>query len=381
MSSFRQGRRRWERCPMETRLEIALAASARDWPDRLHRHVLDHGGARVSGRLLGAAQCFESRYSVLFVDDVCSFLSPRLVALVREQGRVVIGVYDPADGPDAKRRLLECGISDVIESDATPDEFVRMAEAAVEVATPARANPSRRRRGRAVAVAGVVPGVGATEIAVGISWGAAVELRSILVDLDPAWPSVSPRLDLRPHPNLFSLVDVALHQGDVADVVETTAGPDVVPGSPWLRDGSRIPAYEVAMAVGALAEVYPLVVADVGAMSDVLPEVLREFDSLVLVASGDPVGVARLVKAAPQVHRMVGQASLLVVANRCLPGRFHVGEVRSEVASAFPDVPVVTIPADDRVARAAWDGVVVSSGRFARAMQRISQIVVESVSS
>ena len=109
------------------------------------------------------------------------------------------------------------------------------------------------------------------------------------------------------------------------------------------------------------------------------PEVLREFDSVVLVASGDPVGVTRLLKSAPQLKRMVGRASLLIVANRCLPGRFHRGELRSEVGSAFPDVPILTIPSDERVARAAWDGGVVSSGRFARAMRRISRIVVESV--
>jgi MinD-like ATPase involved in chromosome partitioning or flagellar assembly len=364
---------------MESRLEIALAASAREWPDRLHRHVLDHGGARVSGRLLGGAQCLETQYAVLFVDDVCSFLSPRLVALVREQGRVVVGVYDPADGPDAKRRLLECGISDVIESAATPDEFLRMAGSAVQVAAPARSDSVGRRRGRAVAVAGVLPGVGATEIAVGISWGAAAKVATVLVDLDPVWPGVSQRLDAAPHPNLYSLVDVALHQGDIADVVETTFGPDLVPGVPWLRDGTRIPAYEVTMAVGALVEVYPLVVGDLGPVSDLLPEVLREFDSLVVVATGDPVGVTRLLKAAPQVNRMAGDVSILVVANRCLPGRFHHSEVRAEVSAAFPGLPVATLPADDRVARSSWDGVAITSGRFGRAMRGISRIVIDSV--
>ena len=100
--------------------DVAFAASARDWPDRIHRHMLDHGGARVVARLMGSEQVLASRFDVLLIDDICSFLTPRLVSLVKERGSGVLGVFDPGDGPDAKRRLLECGISDVIESGAEP---------------------------------------------------------------------------------------------------------------------------------------------------------------------------------------------------------------------------------------------------------------------
>ena len=57
--------------------ELALAASARGWPDQLHRFLLDHGGGRVLARVMGPEQAAHDAYEVLLIDDVCSFLTPR----------------------------------------------------------------------------------------------------------------------------------------------------------------------------------------------------------------------------------------------------------------------------------------------------------------
>ena len=62
--------------------DIALAASARDWPDRLHRFLLDHGGGRVVDRIMTPDQATGSSFDVLLIDDVCSFLTPRLVSVL-----------------------------------------------------------------------------------------------------------------------------------------------------------------------------------------------------------------------------------------------------------------------------------------------------------
>ena len=78
--------------------DIALAASAREWPDRLHRFLLDHGGGRIVDRVMGADQAASTSFDVLLIDDVCSFLTPRLVAVVKQAGAEVIGVYMPEIG-------------------------------------------------------------------------------------------------------------------------------------------------------------------------------------------------------------------------------------------------------------------------------------------
>ena len=116
--------------------DIALAASAREWPDRLHRHLLEHGGGRVVARVMGPEQTVEATFDALLIDDVCSFLTPRLVSVIKKSGAEVVGVFSPTDGSDAKRRLLECGISDVIETDAAPEEYLEKVMAALAHRVP-----------------------------------------------------------------------------------------------------------------------------------------------------------------------------------------------------------------------------------------------------
>lgn len=366
---------------MRPALDIALAASARAWPDRVHRHVLDHGGARVTGRLMGATQCLETAYDVLFVDDVCSFLSPRLVSMLREDGRVVVGVYERDDGPDAKRRLLECGISDVIEADASPDEFLARAFASVEIATllPPRPAP-HPDRGRVVGVAGVTTGTGATEVAVGLGFRLVRRVESVLVDLDPDWPSVAQRLDMAPHPNLLTLVDLVLHEGEVGDAMSPVEGLGVVGGAGWRGERASVPPYEVGMAIDALRAVSQVVIGDLGVLGRVFDEIMDRVDALVVVARGDPVGVTRLMREAPHIRHRAETTPTAVVVNMCPRRRYHRGEIADEVVSALSTIPVVLVPRDRRVEAAGWEGVPAHGGRFAREVGRMADLVAGWVS-
>ena len=190
--------------------DIALAASAREWPDRLHRHLLDHGGGRVTGRIMGPEQAADAEYDVLLIDDICSFLTPRLVSAVKERGAEVIGVFLPADGSDAKRRLLECGISDVIETQASAEEFVEHARAAIahrvvvdDEAPAARATPFT------IGITGAAGGVGISELAVNLSSLVGDRVAVSLIDADPKFPSLAQRLGAPLHPNIRSVLDQA----------------------------------------------------------------------------------------------------------------------------------------------------------------------------
>lgn len=360
-------------------LDLAIAASARSWPDRLHRHVLDHGGARVVGRVLDAAQAQEGGFHILLIDDVCSFLSPRLVAVLRREGRHVIGVFDRDDGSDAKRRLLECGIADVIESDATADEFLAQATTLAATALPVRHRVADAHRGRTIGVVGLTSGVGATEVAVGLAWQLAGRIDTVLVDLDSRWPSVAQRLDLAPHPNLLTLVDAVVH-GQPYDGAESSLGKlRVVPGASqpgW----QGIPRHEVDMAIDALSSICRVLVADMGS-ADQLPDgALDGVDSVVLVISGDPVGVTRLMRDAGRWVGLAESGSLAVVANRTPSRRFHRSELSDELTAAVGDAPVITIPHDDGVVAGSWTGVPAATGKFGRAMSRMAGLVAEVVS-
>jgi len=361
--------------------DIALAASARDWPDRFHRYLLDHGGARVVSRVLGAEQATAASYEALFIDDVCSFLTPRLVATLRAAGVEVIGVFDPGDGSDAKRRLLECGISDVIESDAEAEEMLHLARAAIGHHSPSAGSaPSPSRLGWTIGITGATPGVGATEVAIGLAASAAADLGVALLDFDPYWPSVAPRLDLPLHPNVRTAIDFALHQPDqLSRALHRLGRLTVVGGVADKGAAAPISHVEAEVLLEALAGMVELVVVDLGPLDRALRPLVSRFDTLAVVGSGDPVGVTRMLRTVETATEIASETAVVLVANK-VPGRpFHHAEIRTELAGAWPGLPVLTLPEDSGLTRAAWEGRASRRGSFSKAIGRAAALITESV--
>jgi MinD-like ATPase involved in chromosome partitioning or flagellar assembly len=360
--------------------DIALAASAREWPDRLHRFLLDHGGGRIVDRVMAHDQALSSSYDVLLIDDICSFLTPRLVALLKQSGVEVVGVYVPEDGPDAKRRLLECGISDVIETEAAPEEFIeKIASTIAHRVIPDAANPATTSV-LSIGVTGASEGVGITETSVALARSLAGSTPTVLVDMDPVWPSVAQRLDLPVHPNIRTALDHALHRVDrLSDAVHVVDELMVVGGR---ADGGRGPAIsraDVMTLVDALAALGDVLVADLGPVPSVEVGVIREFDSIILVGTGDPVGVARMIRTANELLDVGPEQSMLAVINKVPSSGYRQAESMSEVSRALPALPVFTLPFDKRVEEAAWDGLLSRRGSFAKSVRSMSDVVVRSL--
>lgn len=360
--------------------EIALAASARAWPNRLHRFLLDHGGGRVRCRIMGPDQATSERYDVLMIDDVCSFLTPRLVRTLRELGREMVGVYDPADAPDAKRHLLECGITDVIETEAAPYEFLAVASALLIERGEAEPASGAVMTAFRVGVLGPIGGVGTTEIAIGIASSLAKKRSTTLIDLDLQSPSVAQRLDLPLHPNLLTAVDAA-HQSaeQVGEAVLRHDSVDVVGG---LVTSAATPDLAPVEIEGLLDEIgragYEVLVADLGAPSLEHIELIR-FHGLIVVGSANPVGLARLVRT---VHSLVARPNvpdLVAVVNRVgsESGRGH--EIRAEMSRLLPSVPLILLPEDRRLERASWDGRTPDRGPFAKALGSVAALIDEAI--
>lgn len=362
--------------------DIALAASAREWPDRLHRFLLDHGGGRVVDRVMTADQASSTSFDVLLIDDVCSFLTPRLVSVLKQAGVEVIGVYMPEDGSDAKRRLLECGISDVIETEAGPEEFLAKIAAALahRIGSPGLA-PARSSSAFRVAVCGPCEGVGITEIAISLARELGRDLRTVLVDMDPLWPSVAQRLDLPLHPNIRTALDHALHRPErLAEALHQIDDLMIVGGRADGGHGPDLSRGDALMLMDSLAALADVVVVDLGPLRVGGPGLLLEFDAVILVGVGDPVGVARLVRTAGSVLASNRTQSLLAVVNKTGKGSFRQSEIISEIDRSVPGLPVVTLPYEPGLQEAAWDGTMVSRGRYWRAVSSMSELVVRSLS-
>jgi MinD-like ATPase involved in chromosome partitioning or flagellar assembly len=331
---------------------------------------------------MGPDQATADRYDVLFIDDVCSFLTPRLVRSIRESGREIVGVYDSVDAPDAKRHLLECGITDVIEADAAPEEFLAAAAAMlIHRAEPRPMTPKTSSCFR-VGVLGPVGGVGTTEIAIGLASSLARRRSTILVDLDQMTPSVAQRLDLPLHPNLLTAVDAAHYSvGGVREAILSHESVDVVGGlvkssASALRELAPVEVEGLLDEIGSTG--YQVLVADLGAPPPDDLDLLR-FHALIVVGLANPVGIARLVRMTQRLVSNPDTPDTVAVLNRVGPGSGRRQEIRAEMARLLPTMPVILLPEDRRLERASWDGTNPVRGPFAKSVGSVASLLDEAV--
>jgi MinD-like ATPase involved in chromosome partitioning or flagellar assembly len=405
---------------------IAIVRSSRGWARLLHRYVVDHGGAIVRARPLEERQAIEEDYDILLVDDISSFLSTRIVKELHERGRRVLGVYDPEEFAaneehTGKQRLLRLGVDAVIEAQATPEAFVR----AIEDLAPARRSPfadtsstsfdedphiidltahdqsddvvvvskdvailpqrlpATRRRGHVTVVLGASGGAGATEVAVQLArdLGRRGE-RSVILDSDEIAPSVAQRLNLSLHPNIRTAVDVVEHgTGRLAECLVTVATHlEVLVGLPHPKDWVELRGSDLDAVVNELARGRPQVVVNASHLiEDLTPygsadrfgmsrASVAAADTVVLVCAPTPTGIARLLDRVTDLAPAIEGRPLHIVVNRVHKGGFKKNEIAREIQRHITPTGLHFLPADLRVERAGWDGTLVPSGEFTKAL-------------
>lgn len=384
---------------------IAIVVSPRDWAERLHRFVADHGGARVRARVIDAREALDDDYAVLVAEDLTSFLTPRIVQELRERGRRILGVYSP-DEPWGRERLRDLGVDDTIASDSGPEEYVRRVEALaatmdlddelshlVDAADAAGHDPGAETPGGSpgitIAVGGPPGGPGVTEVAVTLAAALAPATATVLVDGNDVCPSVAQRLDLPLHPNLRTAVDAVEHRGAaLADALVRLDGPAaselaVLPGLPEGRDWRQVRPDQLRAVIDELVGLYDAVVVDTGPLTEELSvyggasrfgltrALLERADVVVGVGSSGPVGIARLLRWVADVRALAPLTELRLVLNRAPSSRYKRGEIREEVERAVP-VPLVFAPREAVVPEAAWEGRAVRRGEFADRIGRLA---------
>jgi MinD-like ATPase involved in chromosome partitioning or flagellar assembly len=376
-------------------VELALALSARDWADALHRFLVDHGGARVRLQLLGADEALSESFDVLIIDDICSFLTPRLVEQVRRHGRHVIGVYDPDEYAGGKDRLLDCGVDDVVEAGADPDEFLRvigrlgLADAHEPVLDSPAAQASGGKGPNLVVVGAPVGGCGATEVAIAIAMRLARRHPLVvLIDTDEVAPSIAARLGLPLHPNLRSAIDAVHHRaGRLQDSLHRVSRLQILPGLADAREWLEVRPAEVLEVVRELQLSDTVVVANIGSMIEpaaagdggrfgISRAMLTEADHIVGVGLPSPVGVVRLLAWAAEVAELAGPAPVHLFVNRAPRSRYRRGEILEEVSRAVRPASLGFLPQDPAVTAAAWAGEPLRGGRFARGAGRLADRVL-----
>lgn len=378
--------------------EVALAASPRDWAQRLLRHVVDHGGASVRLTALGVADVLAEQIDVFVADDTTSFLTPRLVAALHARDVCVLGVFDDQD-PRGRGELIELGVDDVIVRTASAELFV---EVIAGLAAPAArlgdgsdgaAEPlEAAAQGTVLAVGAASGGCGATEVALAAAVALARRrLRALLVDADEVGPAVAQRLGLAPLPNLRTAVDsVERRDGRLLDAlaVADEGRLAVLVGLESGRDWAELRAGEVQAVLSDLVTVATHVLVNVGPMLEDLVSaggpprfavtrgVLARADAVVGVGLPTPVGVGRLLRWCADVRVLAPTAPVHLALNRTTGSGFQRSEVERELLRAFPAASVTFLPLDERVGRAAWAGEPVPDGPF---LQAVVTLLAEAV--
>lgn len=368
---------------MVAEAEIALAASAREWSEILHRFLTDHGGGRVRAVVMGPEGVYGEEFDVLVIDDVCSFLTPRLVEEVRRTGRSVVGVFDPSDGPDAKRRLLECGVDDVVETAAAPEEFLAVIDR-VRTLRPGgviarETTSSSPSAGWLIAVGAPPGGTGATELAIAL----AHDLGAVLIDADDVAPALAQRLGCSLHPNLRTAIDVIHHRsGALEEALAERSGLSLVAGLVSGEEWNQLHPGEVAAVVDEYVALAGTVVVNIASGLErselgtgrfgLGRSLVARAGVVVGVGLPHPVGMTRLAQWMLEAASVAPDVRRLAVVNRAPRSPYQRREVEMELARALPGVPVVMLPDDPRVAEAAWSGSLVAPGPYRRAVRGLA---------
>lgn len=370
---------------------VAMAATPREWGQTLHRHLADHGGARLRATVLHPDDALAEDYDVLIADDATSFLTHRLVAELGHRGRAVLGVFDP-DDPAGKERLRELGVADVVERDAGPAEMLDRLHALAGELPAERASadeaqlpspPQRRRRtGRLIAVTGVSGGAGTSEVAVTLAdLAGQPRAPAALIDADDRWASLAQRLGCGLYPNIVAGVE-ALARGrpDPTELLQPALSDGVRLLAGTRRDTAQVAGDEVADLAARTAETCGVAVVDAatgghrpapsavpGAQAEPSGAVLARADDVVLVADASPTGAGRVLDWLAANH-LFAPSRLRVVLNRSDAEPYRRRELTAEIARLAPVAGVWHVPADARVSRAAWDGTSVAAGPCRRAL-------------
>lgn len=360
---------------------LALAATPRDWAGRLHRHVADHGGARIRGTVLTAAEALTERYDVLLADDRTSFLGPRLVRGLQDSGRSVMGLYDPDDA-QGKGDLVDWGVDETLPADLPPAAVLAAAQGllARRISAPDHthaAPPSpppapmpapgpTERRAHVVVVRGVNGGAGRTEIALGLAANLAERGPTVLVELDEQAASLAPRLGLPPYPNLRAGADWARRAsgGGATAVQRVSPGLSALVAGPLPRPLAPLPPDDVLTTLADLRQAAQWVVIDGGDRA--VPGLGAA--ATVVVGAATPVGAARLstllAAEVDPVH---------LVVNRAPGSAYRRWELLEELQRAHVPRSLTTLPEDRGVFEASWRGRPATGGAFGRGVRRLAE--------
>lgn len=366
---------------------IAIAGSQRAWAAELLRFLSDFGGARLKGTVLTAREALDPGYEVLLIDDITSYLSPRLVERVRKNGKKVIGFYDPESGDQGRQRLRAVGVDAIVPVDLGPEEILE-AISAVALGGSFEARETEggsERRARAGRITTVVGGDLAGDFAMALGGAFRSEGRNtLLVDADTVTPMLAQRLSMPIVPNLLTALDSHVElRGDVQDsLLSGPYGMTILTGIPEASEWETVGADEVEDLIETAARGFDELIIKISAHIEDLSrfgsrdgrfEVSRTMAKIatdvVYVAEPTPIGLGRALRWISKARRLTA-ARLHVVFGGASTSSFQRGELSDELTRNYLPASITWLPSDPGRERSAWNGTAIPRGPFRKTVDK-----------
>jgi MinD-like ATPase involved in chromosome partitioning or flagellar assembly len=381
---------------MASRVPVLLAAGAAAWEEQALELVASPGRLALLKRCLDLSDLLATAVAgtarVAVVSDQLPGLDADSLDRLNQAGVRTLVVTGPATGRAhsedevaVRSRLLRMGASRVLspESVGSLPELV-LAVADEEALSTAPRNDGAHRPaharaedvatggpGRLVVVWGPTGAPGRTTVAIGMAAVAAAEGRRVtLVDADPYGGAIAQHLAvLEDVSGLLSAVRLA-NSGELDPARLAGLAREVAPrlrlltGLPRPDRWTEVRTQAFTQLLTAAAALDEVVVVDTGfglpagpadpfggaARDDMTVTALEHADSIVVVASADPVGLTRLARGLRELLDTRPEGRVTVVVNRMRPGLgWSESEVAGLVGRITPGVTVCFLP-DDRAA-------------------------------
>lgn len=392
-------------------LTVGVVFTSRPWRAPFQRYIRDHVSGVALRVVRDSRMAAEEHLDVMVVDDETSFLTPQLVATLRERQVMVVGVFDPDDADGHGRVALDrIGVDCAVPATLAPEELLERLEALApmrgvedrfeEVVAGLELDEPQPRMGSQVIAVGGPPGAGATEVAIALAAEVSCVGPSILLDVDEVNPGVARRLQLGVHPHLLTALDALRGVGEregatqAGRIRHALARPatgaraglsfQVIAGLANRADWQLLRGDEVLGLVEELASRWTSVVVNLGPHLEDLSRyverytasraVVSETDRIVGVCEASPRGLLRFLDWLVDVAELSPERLVDVAVNRAERSPYRQGQLEEQLrANAGPRLRSLTFLAEDQaVSRSAWDGVVVPRSRFTKGVARLA---------
>lgn|GEM_PF-1956950 len=384
------------------RLRILVGATTAPWCAALRSYVRDHAqGAQVEVVMdrAGLSRALPGA-DALVLDDVMRNFSSSDVFRAQRCGAFVIGVADQKGA--GREYLAQLGVDKVVPASLPPAELLALAYEAAEAAEGSEVPSSRpevqarvaRERagplGRVSAWTKVSGGAGLSEAVVAAAEELSRRWRVLLVEAEELAPVMVSRLSRSPDAGLPLALSRAA-QG-VAALPEALSLPrqesptvghfDVVCAA--ANPAQPLNPSHLERFISEAASSYDCVVVEtcwlVGSPSarerfSAARAVLQRASSVVVLASPDPEGAARLVQWKALALSYGVDAPAWAVFGRARASayeRSHLGSIVEANTGRHPFAGISFLPEDPAVARARWNGELVWKGPFQKAVAQLA---------